>query len=186
MPTQQGLRLDEKILATRVEMSQATPERMARSAGWNAVVGYSAMPFDRRAGSFRFAPENAGHPHDRRYVPGTLVAETTWHTPTGWLIAKDLLVMGPSSQRSRRPEYRGHPASRWRGSPLGPADRAVLAGLSRLLAKARRGRFFVEPETLLRWHSDLVRRRWTYASRPSGRPSMPTGTVKLALRLAKE
>ena len=42
---------------------------------------------------------------------------------------------------------------------LRPADRAVLAGLSRLLSAARRRRFFVQPETLLAWHRDLVRRR---------------------------
>jgi GH15 family glucan-1,4-alpha-glucosidase len=69
---------------------------------------FGAM-LDRKAGSFRFAPQNAGHPHDRRYVPGTMVAETTWHTPTGWLLVKDLLVMGPSSEGTRRPDYRRAP-----------------------------------------------------------------------------
>jgi putative transposase len=67
-----------------------------------------------------------------------------------------------------------------------PADRAVLAGLSRLLSAARRGRFFVKPETLLRWHRDLVRRKWTYPHRRPGRPAIPAGTVSLVLRLAKE
>jgi hypothetical protein len=47
----------------------------------------------------------------------------------------------------------------------------VLAGLSRLLSAVRRGRFFVQPETLLHWHRDLVKRRWTYSHRRSGRPS---------------
>jgi transposase len=69
---------------------------------------------------------------------------------------------------------------------LRPADRAVLAGLSRLVSKAGRGRFFVQPETLLRWHRDLVRRRWTYRRARSGRPTLPAGTVQLVLRLAKE
>jgi putative transposase len=58
---------------------------------------------------------------------------------------------------------------------LRPSDRALFAGLSRLLG--RRQRFFVHPDTLLRWHRDLVRRRWTYPHR-SGRPSVPKGTVK--------
>jgi len=44
---------------------------------------------------------------------------------------------------------------------LRPSDRALLAGLGRLLDRRRRGRFFVKPETLLRWHRDLVRRKWT-------------------------
>ena len=34
-------------------------------------------------------------PHHRRYVPGTMVLETTWHTPTGWLVVNDLLVVRP-------------------------------------------------------------------------------------------
>ena len=69
---------------------------------------------------------------------------------------------------------------------LRPADRALLAGLSRLLRRERRGRFFVRPETLLRWHRDLVRRRWTYPRTRSGRPAVPPGAVRLVLRLAKE
>ena len=69
---------------------------------------------------------------------------------------------------------------------LRPADRAVLAGFSRLLSRARRGRFFVQPETLLRWHRDLVRRRSTYSRPRSGRPAVPAGTVQLVLRLARE
>jgi putative transposase len=69
---------------------------------------------------------------------------------------------------------------------LRPADRAVLAGLNHLLSPVRRGHFFVQPETLLRWHRDLVRRKWTYAHRRSGRPAIPSGTVSLVLRLANE
>jgi transposase InsO family protein len=68
---------------------------------------------------------------------------------------------------------------------LRPSDRAVLAGLGRLLGRRRRGRFFVQPETLLRWHRDLVRRHWTYPHR-SGRPMVPAGTVAIVLRLARE
>ena len=69
---------------------------------------------------------------------------------------------------------------------LQPADRAVLAGLSRLLSAAHRRRFFVQPETLLCWHRDLVRRKWTYSHGRSGRPAVPAGTVSLVLRLARE
>jgi putative transposase len=69
---------------------------------------------------------------------------------------------------------------------LQPADRALFAGLARLLPRQRLARFFVRPDTLLRWHRDLVRRRWTYPHRPPGRPSVPSGTVSLVLRLATE
>ena len=68
---------------------------------------------------------------------------------------------------------------------LRPSDRALFAGLSRVPSGHRLARFFVQPETLLRWHRDLMRRRWTYAHRP-GRPSVPAGTVGIVLRLARE
>jgi transposase InsO family protein len=68
---------------------------------------------------------------------------------------------------------------------LRPRDRALLAGLSRLLPRVKLHRFFVQPDTLLRWHPDLVRRRWTYP-KPSGRPRIPGGTVQLVVRLARE
>src|SRR2546430_16347476 len=49
---------------------------------------------------------------------------------------------------------------------LEPADRAVLAGLSRLLPRARGAAFFVTPATLLRWHRSLVARPWAYPRQP--------------------
>jgi GH15 family glucan-1,4-alpha-glucosidase len=64
---------------------------------------------DRRAGDFRFGPANAGVPDARRYLPGTNVLETTWHTPTGWVTVYDLLVMGPAASPDRRPNYRRVP-----------------------------------------------------------------------------
>ncbi len=67
---------------------------------------------------------------------------------------------------------------------LRPSDRALLSGLSRLLPRWRLRKLFVQPETLLRWHRDLVRRRWTYPHRRSGRPGIPRGTVQIVLRLA--
>jgi hypothetical protein len=68
---------------------------------------------------------------------------------------------------------------------LRPSDRALLAGLGRPIDRGRRSRFFVQPETLLRWHRDLIRRKWTQPHRP-GRPSIPAGTVSIILRLARE
>jgi transposase InsO family protein len=65
------------------------------------------------------------------------------------------------------------------------ADRAVLAGLTRLLPRwVRRGRL-VQPATLLRWHRDLVRRRWTYPHR-RGRPGVALELRDLVLGLARE
>jgi GH15 family glucan-1,4-alpha-glucosidase len=54
---------------------------------------------DRQAGSFRFGPYNINHPTSRAYVPGTNVLETTWKTPSGWLLVRDALTMGPTRGR---------------------------------------------------------------------------------------
>jgi putative transposase len=68
---------------------------------------------------------------------------------------------------------------------LRPSDRALLAGLSRLMPRSKLSRFLVQPDTLLRWHRELVRRKWTYP-KPAGRPRIPSGTVQLVVRLARE
>jgi putative transposase len=55
---------------------------------------------------------------------------------------------------------------------LEPADRALLAAVSRVLARARWSCFLVKPETLVRWHRRLVAGAWTYPRRgPGGRRS---------------
>jgi hypothetical protein len=64
------------------------------------------------------------------------------------------------------------------------ADRALLAGLARLLPRPSWRGLFVRPETL-RWHHDLVRRRWTYPHR-RGRPAVAAELRTLVLRLARE
>jgi GH15 family glucan-1,4-alpha-glucosidase len=68
-----------------------------------------AALLDRTAGLFRFAPMNTRVPHQRRYLPGTMVLETTWHTPTGWLVVQDLLVVRRGASGERRPNYRRPP-----------------------------------------------------------------------------
>ncbi len=55
---------------------------------------FSAM-LDRSAGSFRLGPYDIAVPAARRYLPGSLMLETTWQTSTGWLIVREALVMGP-------------------------------------------------------------------------------------------
>ncbi|MBT0565397.1 glycoside hydrolase family 15 protein [Williamsia sp. CHRR-6] len=49
---------------------------------------------DRSAGHFKLAPYGVNVPVDRRYLPGSLMVETTWQTDTGWIIVRDALVMG--------------------------------------------------------------------------------------------
>jgi len=50
---------------------------------------------DRDAGTFRLGPADTMVPAARRYVPGTNVLETTWGTRQGWLIVRDVLLIGP-------------------------------------------------------------------------------------------
>jgi alpha,alpha-trehalase len=60
-----------------------------------------AMLLDRSAGFFRFGPVHSKVPAQRRYLPGSMVLETTWSTATGWLVVRDALVMGPWQGRER-------------------------------------------------------------------------------------
>ncbi len=50
---------------------------------------------DRRAGSFRVGPYGLVVPHSVRYVPGTMIVETTWMCPSGWIVVRDGLTIGP-------------------------------------------------------------------------------------------
>ena len=72
---------------------------------------------------------------------------------------------------------------RWRS-----ADRLTLAGLSRRLPRPTWFCFLISPQTVLRWHRDLVRRRWAlFASRPRlVRPGLAAERRQLILLLARE
>ncbi|MGZ4149755.1 MAG: glycoside hydrolase family 15 protein [Actinomycetota bacterium] len=64
---------------------------------------------DRAAGSFLVAPIDERVPAGRRYLPGTNVLETTWQTPTGWLLVQDALVIGQWYDDHRDQTYRRPP-----------------------------------------------------------------------------
>jgi putative transposase len=70
------------------------------------------------------------------------------------------------------------------------ADRALLATLLSVIPKARRQslRLLVTPDTIVRWHRDIVRRRWAARSMPAktGRPATSRNIRALVLRLARE
>ncbi len=54
---------------------------------------FGAM-LDRSAGSFRLGPQGITVPASRRYLPGTMVLETSWWTGAGWIIVRDVLLIG--------------------------------------------------------------------------------------------
>jgi alpha,alpha-trehalase len=71
---------------------------------------FGAM-LDRDAGSFRFGPADVTVPSGRRYLPGTMVLETTWGLPGGWAVVRDALLMGPwPGDSPRSPTYQRVPA----------------------------------------------------------------------------
>ena len=61
-----------------------------------------AAILDRGAGRFRLGPADATVPAGRRYLPGTMVLETTWATPAGWAVVRDVLLIGPWPHESGR------------------------------------------------------------------------------------
>jgi putative transposase len=86
------------------------------------------------------------------------------------VLRHQLVVLG---RQQRRPSLR-------------PADRALLAALARLLPAGRRHGLVVTPQTLLRWHRELVRRKWAQPQRAAGRPPVDGQVRALVLRLARE
>src|ERR1700690_401312 len=49
---------------------------------------------DRDAGGFRLGPAGLTVPDARRYLPGTMILETSWGTKTGWVVVRDFLLIG--------------------------------------------------------------------------------------------
>jgi GH15 family glucan-1,4-alpha-glucosidase len=132
---------------------------------------------DRTAGLFRFGPTNTRVPHQRRYLPGTMVLETTWHTPTGWLLVQDLLVVRPTEVDGRRPDYR-----------RAPGDHAATGTLLRL-ATCIEGRVEVMVNAVPLFEYGSATGEWDYNGDGYGSMTVhppvgdPTLTVTSSLRL---
>jgi GH15 family glucan-1,4-alpha-glucosidase len=105
---------------------------------------------DRSAGSFRFGPSNTHVPHHRRYVPGTMVVETTWHTPTGWLVVHDLLVIRKVDGSTRRPDYR-----------RAPSDSAAVGVLLRI-AECMSGKIEIDVNCVPLFDYGVATGQWAY------------------------
>jgi transposase len=101
--------------------------------------------------------------------------EKTWKTAEILILRHQLAIL--QRRQPRRPK-------------LNWADRALLAALLSVIPKARRHRLrlLVTPDTILRWHRDIIRRRWTARSAHgrSGRPATRRNIQALIRRLARE
>jgi alpha,alpha-trehalase len=69
-----------------------------------------ASLLDRQAGFFRLGPFGINHPTARAYEPGTNVLETTWKTPSGWIVIRDALTIGPRDHEDRITPHTRPPA----------------------------------------------------------------------------
>jgi putative transposase len=101
--------------------------------------------------------------------------EETWKTAEILILRHQLTVL--QRRQPRRPR-------------LDWADRALLGTLVGVIPKARRHglRLLVTPDTIVRWHRDIIRRRWAARSIPgkTGRPATCRNIRALVLRLARE
>ena len=107
--------------------------------------------------------------------PAAVPARGTWKTAEILILRHQLTVL--QRQQPCRPKLT------W-------PDRALLVTLLSVIPKARRQglRLLVTPDTILRWHRDIVRRRWAARSMrgKTGRPATRRNIRALVLRLARE
>ena len=111
-----------------------------------------------------------------------------------WMLRRllELFVLRMRSEREKEIEilvlrHQLHVLERQVARPqLRPDDRALLAAFSRALPRRVWPSFLVTPATLLRWHRELVSRRWTYPHHRPGRPGTPHDVRELVVRLARE
>src|SRR4029077_6602374 len=69
-----------------------------------------ACVLDRQAGMFRLGRFGINVPTQRTYEPGTNVLTTTWKTPSGWIVVRDALTMGPWAGDNRITPHTRPPA----------------------------------------------------------------------------
>jgi hypothetical protein len=111
--------------------------------GWLCITHFDSPSvfgtlLDRQSGYFRLAPFRMSHPTARSYEPGTNIVATTWQTPTGWVLVRDALKMGPREQADAvTPHTRL--AGRRRRRPHAGAHRPLPGGNRRGRADLRAG-----------------------------------------------
>jgi len=135
---------------------------------------FGAM-LDRAAGTFRLGPADVAVPAGRRYIPGTMVVETTWGTRSGWLIVRDVLLIGPW-------HHEGERSHSHRRAPTDYDADHVLLRTMRCVDGSVEVTLDCEPK----FDYGLVEAQWSYTGDGYGE-AVATGTgVDLQLRLTSD
>jgi alpha,alpha-trehalase len=131
-----------------------------------------AAVLDRDAGQFRLGPADVRVPAGRRYVPGTMILETTWNTSTGWAVVRDVLLIGPWRHRQSR-------SSTHRRVPTDNIAERVLVRTVRCLSGSID--FVLECEPVF----DYGRRRgeWQHTGEGYGEAEVSAGDDQSTIRL---
>jgi alpha,alpha-trehalase len=131
-----------------------------------------AAILDRAAGGFRVGPADVVVPAARRYLPGSLMVETTWKTRTGWLIVRDALCVGRWHHDQRR-------SAAWRRAPTDHQAEHVLLRTVRCVNG--RVELAVDCEPVFDYGRGAA--RWTYAGEGYGEAvaAAPGGDLELRL-----
>src|SRR3954470_5688947 len=82
---------------------------------WLCVPSFDAPSvfgalLDREAGQFALHPFGTSVPAARQYEPGTNILATTWNTPTGWIVVRDALTLGPTHREDEVTPHTRPPA----------------------------------------------------------------------------
>ena len=120
-------------------------------------------------------PADVTVPAGRRYLPGTMVLETTWDTPTGWAVVRDVLLIGPWRHESRR-------SGIYQRVPTDHAAEKVLLRTVRCLSGSID--FILECEPAFGYG----RRRgvWRHTGEGYGQAEVTDGEGELAIRLVSD
>jgi len=126
---------------------------------------------DRAAGIFGLVPEGTEIPSHRRYLPGSLVLETTWQTPTGWLQVYDCLVTHRWHGGKRREQYKRAPGD------------FVAAGMLLRVAACIEGDVEVIANCLPLFDYGRLPSQWSYAGEGYDAATVrdPSGDLELRL-----
>jgi GH15 family glucan-1,4-alpha-glucosidase len=131
-----------------------------------------AAILDRGAGGFRIGPADVVVPAARRYLPGSLMVETTWKTRTGWLIVRDALCVGRWYHDQRR-------SAAWRRAPTDQEAEHLLLRTVRCV----NGRVELTLDCEPVFDYGRVPARWSYAGEGYGEAiaTAPGGDLRLRL-----